>query len=203
MSAKETADAILIVIKKIGKWIVVFAFTLLLIFLVLYAFKKIEDYYQNRPQIVISLKGIELEEKFQDFMFRNAGFVLDPVNSNKASELTYYDNKDKSMFVGISAGKVVRALYKCTDKYEYTNINGITCRSSGDSVFDKYDKVIRVQCLKDKSDINYLNYRIYNADNFGVRYHVFSNEVLAFEIAKPTDLTNLNGFMNKKWTACE
>jgi hypothetical protein len=203
MSAKDTAEAILIVIKRIGKWIAYFAVAIVLIFLVFYAYNKIEEYYQNRPQLVRSIKGIDLDEKFHDFMFRNAGFVLDADRNKKANGVVYYDNKEKSTTVAIEDAKVVRVIYGCTEKFEYTSINGIDCRSSGDSVFVKYDKEIRVQCLKDRADGNFLNYRVYDAIKFGVRYHVVSNEVVAFDIANPAEFNNSEGFMNKKWTACE
>ena len=203
MSSKETAEAILIVIKRLGKWIALFALALVLIFLALYAYNKVDEYYKNRPQLVKSLKGIELGEKFQTFMFRNAGFVLDSDRNKKATDVIYYDNKEKSTAVAIEDNKVVRVLYGCMEKFEYSSVNGIDCRSTGDGVFDKYEKDIRVQCLRDKGDGNYLNYRVYDAVVFGIRYHVVSNEVVAFDIATPVELKNSEGFMNKKWTACE
>jgi hypothetical protein len=203
MSSKETAEAILIVIKRIGKWIAVTVLALLLIFFVIYVYNKVEEYYKNRPQIVGRINGIELGERFQDFMFRNAGFILDADRNKKTTEVVYYDNKEKSTTVGIVGNKVVRVLYGCMEKYEYTSINGIDCHSSGDSVFNKFDKEIRVQCLKDKSDSNYLNYRVYDSIKYGVRYHVVSNEVVALDIANSNEFKNTDGFINEKWSVCE
>lgn len=203
MSSKETAEAILMVIKRIGKWIAVTVLAILLIYLAIYAYNKVEEHYQNRPKITESLNGIELGEKFQDFMFRNAGFILDVDRNKKTSDVVYYDNKEKFLTVKIAGSKVVGVLYACMEKYEYTSINGIDCRSSGDNVFKKFDKEIRVQCLKDKSDNNYLNYRVYDAIKYGVRYHVVSNAVVAFDIANSNDFKDAGGFMNKNWSACE
>lgn len=203
MSSKETAEAILMVIKKIGKWLFFAVLAIALIGLAFYAYGKIEEYYKNRPKVVSSLVGIELGEKFQDFMFRNAGFVIDVDNEKKSIDVVYYRNKEKSTTVAIGNNKVVRVIYGCLEKYDYMSINGIDCRSSGDEIMNKYDKEIRVQCLKDKSDANYLSYRVYDAIEFGIRYHILSNEVLAFDISNQAELGNLDGLMNRKWTACE
>jgi hypothetical protein len=203
MSSKETAEAIFIVLKRVMKWVGALALIFVLIVMSFYGYSELDAYYKNRPQLVKNLKGIELGEKFQTFMFRNAGFVLDSDRNKKATDVIYYDNKEKSTAVAIEDNKVVRVLYGCMEKFEYSSVNGIDCRSTGDGVFDKYEKDIRVQCLRDKGDGNYLNYRVYDAVAFGIRYHVVSNEVVAFDIATPAELKNSEGFMNKKWTACE
>ncbi len=203
MSSKETAEAIIIVLKRLMKWFFAFAVFFLLVIISFYGYSQIDAYYKNRPQIVQSLKGIELGEKFKDFMFRNAGFVLDVDRNKRVADVIYYDNQEKSIAVAIGDNRVVRVLYGCMEKFENTSINGIECRSSGDSVFMKYDKAIRVQCLRDKNDSNYLNYRVYDSVKFGVRYHVVSNEVVAFDVASPSDFEKLEGFMNAKWTECE
>lgn len=203
MSSKETAEAILMVIKRIGKWIAVTALALLLLYLAFYTYNKVEDYYQNRPKIVESLKGIELGEKYSDFMFRNAGFIMDVERNKKNIDVVYYDNKEKSLSIAFADNKVVRVLYQCMDKNEYTSINGIDCRSSGDNVFKKYEKEIRVQCLKDKSNSSHVYYRVYDAINYGVRYHVVSNEVVAIDVNNPNDFKKADGYLNINWTSCE
>jgi hypothetical protein len=200
MSANETAEAILIVLKKIGKWLAVAVAALLLIYLAFYAYVKIEDHYENRPKLITSLNGIELGERFQDFMFRNAGFALD---EDRKTDIVYFRNKEKSTTVAIADNKVARILYACKEEYDYKSVNGIDCRSSGDDVFRKYDKEIRVQCLKDKSDSNYMNYRVYEAIKYGVRYHVVSNEVVAFDVVGSNELENTDGFINKNWSVCQ
>lgn len=203
MSANETAEAILIVLKKIGKWLAVTVAALLLIYLSFYTYVKIEDYYENRPKLITSLNGIELGERFQDFMFRNAGFSLDEDRKTKNNDIAYFKNKEKFTTVAIADNKVSRVIYGCKEEYDYKSVNGINCRSSGDDVFKKYDKEIRVQCLKDKSDSNYMNYRVYEAIKYGVRYHVVSNEVVAFDVVDPNELKNTDGFINKNWSVCE
>ena len=200
MSANETAEAILIVLKKIGKWLAVAVAALLLIYLAFYAYVKIEDHYENRPKLIMSLNGIELGERFQDFMFRNAGFALD---EDRKTDIVYFRNKEKSTTVAIADNKVARILYACKEEYDYKSVNGIDCRSSGDDVFRKYDKEIRVQCLKYKSDSNYMNYRVYEAIKYGVRYHVVSNEVVAFDVVGSNELENTDGFINKNWSVCQ
>jgi hypothetical protein len=203
MSSKETADAILIVIKKVGKWIVIFALILLLIFFALHAQNKIQDYYQNRPQIVGSLKGIELGEKFQDFMFRNEGFILEVEEDKKVDGVRHYRNKEKFLTVRVEDDKVVRVVYACNEKYDSFDLNGIDCGSIGDKVLEKYGRELYVHCLKKKNDDDYLKYRVYDAVKYGVRYHIVSNKVLAFDISNPAMLGNAEGFMMKKlWAPC-
>ncbi len=202
MSSKETAEAILMVIKRLFKWLFFILLATLLVFLAIYAYTKIEEHYKNRPKFVAELKGVHLGEKFQDFMFRNAGFVIDTARK-KTNDVIYYGNNEKSLTVAISDNKVVRVIYGCMDKLEYTSINGIECRSSGDSILSKYDSKVRVQCIKDRSNSDYLIYRVYDAVGFGIRYHVVSNEVMAFDIAAQGELTKLDGFMNTNWTSCE
>ena len=202
MSSKETADAILIVFKKVGKWIVVFSFILLLIFFAIHAQNKIRDYYQNRPQIVDSLKGIELGEKFQDFMFRNEGFVL-KMDEKKSDDVRNYSNKEKSLTVRVEDDKVVRVVYQCNEDYDSFDLNGIDCGSVGDKVLEKYGKELHANCLKEKTNDDYLKYRVYDAVKYGVRYHIISNKVRAFDISNPAVLGNPEGFMMKKfWTSC-
>jgi hypothetical protein len=203
MSSKETAEAILIVIKRIGKWIAATILAILLFYLALYAYNKVEEYYQNRPKIVESLKGIGLGEKYSDFMFRNAGFILDVDRNKRNTDITYYENKEKSLTVAIVDGKVVRILYACNDKSEFISINGINCRSSGDDVFKKFDREILVQCLKDKSNSSHVSYRVYDAINYGVRYHVVSNEVIAIDVNNPNEFKKTDGYLYKNWSSCE
>ncbi len=203
MSTKEAAEAIIIVIKRMGKWILLIFLFLFLVFLVFWAYSKIESYYQNRPQVVGGLKGIALGEKFQDFMFRNSGFVLDGDVNKKIDDVIYYHNKEKSVTVRVDDDKVVRVLYACLEKYDSTEVNGIDCGSLGDKILDNYGKEIQVQCLKQKSDESYLKYRVYDAVKYGIRYHVVSNQVIAFDVSSPAELGNLEGFMRKKWTTCE
>lgn len=203
MSSNETAEAILIVLKKVGKWVAVSALAIFLIFLAFYAYTQIEEHYKNRPQIVKSLKGIELGMKFQEFMFRHEGFVLDEVKNKDVKDITYYKNKEKFTNVGIRDSKVVYVSFSCSEGYEYTSVNGISCDTSGDIVLDKYDNSIRVQCLKNKNDENYLRLRIYDSGKFGIRHYLLSNKVLAFVIANPAELSNSESFINKNWTVCE
>jgi hypothetical protein len=203
MSSNETAEAIIILIKRVGKWILFSALILLLVFIALLTYSKIEDYFKNQPKVISSIKGIELDEKMQDFLFRNSGFALNDDKSNQLENFVYYVNNDKTLYVVINEKKVVRVTYACLKEYDYTSINGIECRSSGDDVLNVYDKKIRVQCLKNKSDENYLSYRVYDANEFGIRYHVISNKVEAFSVTTTDEFKKIDGLMNKNWTNCE
>jgi hypothetical protein len=202
MSSKETAEAILLVIKRIGKWIFLFSLVLFLLGLLFLAYTRIENYYQNLPQVVDKLKGISLGEKFEDFMFRNPGFVAEVERNKKSNDQSFYENKDKSTLVRIKDNKVERILYKCLGENDYTDVNGVRCRASGDDIFIKHEKKVTVKCLRDKSSADYLRYRVYDVFEFGIRYHVVGNEIVAFDVANSVELNNLESSMNSNWASC-
>lgn len=200
MSAKETAEAILIVLKKIGKWILILVLIVSFLVSLFIAYVKLNEYLENRPKVINQLKDINLGEKFSDFMFKNPGFIqIKDVENSEANEENY-ENKNSSLTVAFIDKLVTQVTYICKSSYEYTSINGIVCGSSGDLILDKYGKDVRVQCLKDKSDKNYTSYRVYDVVKYGIRQHVVSNVVQAFMIASPKDL---EGYTGINWTSCE
>jgi len=77
MEKNERAEAILIVIKRISKWILLSVLGLatlaLFVGLGIYMYKEWED----RPKVVLELKGIAIGEKLNDVLFRNPGLKLD------------------------------------------------------------------------------------------------------------------------------
>ena len=164
---------------------------------------KIEDHYQNRLQRVEGIKGIKLGERFEDVMFRNAGFILDLEKDNKSDAMSYYVNSEKSLRVVFVDNKVIRISYNCLEQNDYTSVNGVTCASSGDNVLDRYEKEILIQCRKDKNDENFLIHRVYDAGKFNVRYHLLSNEVAGFVIAISSGVGKSDGFGSSKWKPCE
>ncbi len=192
MKSNETAEAVLIVLKTIGKWFLIAALILLVLFSIFFAFVKINDYIQSRPHVVGELLKIKLDEKLNDVLFKTEGLELVKEDLNAKKEVTRYSNKDSSIAIDIELGRVSGIFYKCNNNY--MEVNNIFCNDSGEMVLKKYDDV-RVLCSKDQ-----IKYRVYDAVNYGVRYYVHSNKVAGFYVSKPSYLETLVGI---NWIQCE
>jgi hypothetical protein len=199
MSANETAEAIWIVIKRLFKWIFFIALLCFLGLLVAVLYPEVKQYFENRPKVINEIQGISLGEKYSDFMFRNSGFVAMKPESKRADGETHYENKSLSLRVGFKDSLIVNITYICKDTYEYTSVSGIKCNSRGDAIFEKYGKDVRVLCLKDKTDNLYQSYRVYDVVKYGLRHHVFSNVVKAFDVNTLSRISD-NG---ANWTTCD
>lgn len=186
MSANETAEAILIVIKRVGKWILfgLLAIVLLIALVIGYDFAK--SAYDNRLQLISEVDGIKLGDKFSDFMFRNPDFKAS-TNAHKSKvRADDYSNEKTSFHVNVTDDKVSMITYVCKKDLNFVHINGLSCQDNGDLVLSKYGKDIRILCLKDKNDEYHNSYRIYDAVKYGVRHHVVSNAILGFTIMGPS-----------------
>lgn len=200
MSSNQTAEAFIIVLKRLGKW---FFFVLLMIFLLIFsyiAYEKINQHIDDKPKVINEIKDIKLGEKFSDFMFKNPGFSLENNTSKKIANEKIYRNSDKTIDVEFNGELITEITYLCKESIEYTSVNGVFCNGLGDAVLQKYGKDVLVQCLKDKSDKAFLSYRVYDVSKFGVRHHVISNQVKAFTIVSPDELVNRTGV---NWNPCE
>jgi len=195
MKSNETAEAVLIVLKTIGKWFLIATLILLALFSIFYAFVKINDYIESRPHVVNEFLKIKLDEKLNDVLFRIEGLKLDEeaLKANKESA-TKYHNKDSGISIDIESGRVSGIVYKCRDKSDYMNVNNIFCSDLGEKVLEKYDGV-RILCNKELIEM-----RVYDAVNYGVRYYLVSNKVAAFYVSKPSFLETLVGI---NWHQCE
>ena len=195
MKNNETAEAILLVLKTIGKWFVIAMLVLLAIFLVIYVYVKIDDYIASRPRVVSEFLNIKLEEKLNDVLFRVEGLELDKEElKGKDESTTRYTNKNSGVAVDAKLGRVSGIVYKCKDDADYMVVNDIFCNDLGDKVLKKYDDV-RILCRKES-----IKFRVYDAVKYGVRYYVVSNKVAAFYVTKPSYLETLVGI---NWDKCE
>ncbi len=201
MNANELAEAILIVIRKIGKWIFIAASICLVLFLSFLGYVYIDSYYQNRPKLIEQLGGVALGDSLSDFVFKNPGYVLEkPEEKTSPGEKELvYTNKETLTTVTIEKNKISMVVYVCKNEGEYTVINGVSCGESSEAILEKYGSDARAQCLKDKNDKSYSSYRVYDAPKFGVRHHVFSNKVGAFQIMPPAELIEATGV---SWGPC-
>jgi len=195
MKSNETAEAVLIVLKTIGKWFLIAALILLALFSIFYALVKINDYIESRPHVVDEFLKIKLDEKLNDVLFRIEGLKLDEeALKAKKESVTRYHNKDSGISIDVESGRVSVIVYKCRDNSDYMNVNNIFCNDLGEKVLEKYDKV-RILCSKELIEM-----RVYDAVNYGVRYYLISNKIVAFYVSKPSYLETLVGI---NWHQCE
>lgn len=202
MSANETAEAILIVLKRISKWMFLAALVIALLFGALIGYEKSKQYYDEMPKLIDQLMDVKIGMKFEDLMFRHPGFVLE-IDSKGKENIESYANEKSSLYVKLIDKKVARVMYACKGEFDVNGAAGILCGSKGDLIFERYGKSVRVQCLKDKSDKQYLIYRVYDIPEYGMRYHVVANEVVGFDVSITKSLYDENSFVNAAWASCQ
>jgi hypothetical protein len=247
MSAQETAEALLIVIKRIAKWFFFGALAIAAIVASPFGGRLLLDEYEARPQLVTSIGNVALGDRLADVLFREPDFVqeidyealakkhggvttvpagTDPPafdfksylaesairfrevsaflssdgDDSSVSRLAY-ESKISSRWIKINdAGQVVRIGYICKDSSQRMGIGGVPCDGRGEHILSRFEGAVKVQCIRDKSDPNQIRYRVYDVERFGVRFHLVSNRVAAFEIMAPAMLAAATGV---KWGACE
>lgn len=202
MSANETAEAILIVLRRIFKWIFLVVLAVALFFAALIGYEKAKQYYEQMPKLIDQLMDVKIGMKFEDLMFRHPGFVLEKDSKSKPN-IEAYANEKSSLYVNLIDKKVARVMYACKGEFDINEVSGVFCGSKGDLIFERYRKSVRVQCLKDKNDKQYLTYRVYDIPEYGMRYHVVANEVVVFDVSDPKSLNEENSFVNAAWATCQ
>jgi hypothetical protein len=199
MSANETAEAILIVIKRLAKWLLYGVLIIAFLIGVFIAFLEIQSHLKGQPKFVSSLKDLELDEKFSDVLFKTPGLALLKEPSIREWGEAYRD-KDRSVDVWVKSGRVSAIGYYCKTESEYTSVNGVLCAASGDSILEKYGKHLRVQCLLNKSDPESASLRVYDVPKFGIRHYLVSNKVVVFVAMSTKQLEEATG---KAWGPCD
>ena len=166
MSSKDSADAFLMVIKKIIKW-VIFGFISFIAFIFLFIYSM--NYYsewQNRAKLVTNLSGISLDESLSDVLFKNDNFKKIPFQN---SQLIVYGNERLS--VVFEQGKVQEINYQCGDNvFLNDGLNQISCGYSSESIKEKYGSNIEIYCLPENS-------RVYFSPKYNAIYYLKSNKV--------------------------
>jgi hypothetical protein len=183
------------------KFIAISISLIILISLIGFSYEKITTHLKNEPKVMTEFVNIKLNQSFEDFMFRNPGFTIDKSTDNKENEnetdyIRKIDSPTQYTSITIRDNKVLRIFYQCQDSYDQTSINGIDCYASGDMILNKFNDLVNVQCLKDKTNEMYFSLRVYDVEKYGVRYHLVSNKVLAFSIYPS------NEFKKFRWTKC-
>jgi hypothetical protein len=195
MNAKsnEIAEAILIVLKTIGKWILYALLAVLGLGLIFYVYLKVESYIENQPKVISSLQNVSIGEKLNDVLFKIDGLVQSDKELSNKEEIRYYNN-NTGIGVDFTSGYVTGVLYGCRSDTDYFRVNRIRCNDTGESILEIY-KDLRIVCDKEIA-----NLRAYDAVDFGVRYYLVSNKVVAFRISNPSDL---KASIGEDWKSCD
>lgn len=222
MSAHETAEAILLVIKRIAKWLFFGVLLITAVIASLYGGKILLDKYEDRPRLVTSIGNVTLGDKLSDVLFRQPDFKQDidyealakqyggvAADSSKPRDWSKFSAEDikalyrsnnSSRLIAIEGGHVERIGYSCNERSDYTSIGGIECGASGEVIFNRFKNAVKVQCLRDKSDPDHFRYRAYDVANFGVRYVLESNRVYQFVVMPTSIIATATGV---SWGNCE
>ena len=205
MSANETAEAILIVIKRLAKWaaygvlgiVGVGAFIAVSVWgYGRYSKISIEQF---RPQVVSSLKGIGIGDRWSDVVFRHGEFLVQKkAKVRKYEDEVDYLNKEKNILVSVRNGLVFSVMYECGADRGSTDLNGVHCGDSGDDILKQFGSKVRVLCGTDDESKMYM--RVYDVVEFGTRFQLIINKVAALIVADKEELRSWVGF---NWDLCK
>lgn len=206
MSAEETAEAIILVIKRLAKWVAYGVLGIVgvgaFIAVSVWGYERYSkiSIEQFRPQVVSSLKGIGIGDRWSDVVFRHGEFFV----QEKAKVRVYEDgvdylNKEKNIFVTVRNGVVFTVAYGCQEDRGSTDLNGVHCGASGDDILKQFGSKVRVLC-RTTDDETKMYARVYDVVEFGTRYHLYTNKVDALIVADKEELRAMVGF---NWDLCK
>ena len=158
--------------------------------------------WQERPQVVTSLEGVVLGEKLSDAVFRYGEFKeKTPEDRQKGGSDgdKRYHNDEKRIMVDVRDGRIESIIYSCNSASDYTTTGGITCGRSGEEIFSRFGGDVRVQCPTKMDDATDKLIRVYDVPNFGVRYFLHKDTVIAFFVMDKKSLINATGI---NWRPC-
>jgi hypothetical protein len=178
MDSKEKAEVIIIVIKRIAKWILYALGATVLLALVLYGYLTYTSYISNKPKLITGINGIELGNKVSDVLFRETGFKKTILSKKDLFGDVLYENLETSTSFRVMDNIVVAVYQLCKVESEYTSLNDISCLSSnGYSISDKYGNDLLIKCSTDKTYAHYIEHRNYIVPKYGIKYILLSNKV--------------------------
>lgn len=191
MQNNQVAEGILIVLKTIGRWIVIAALIFVAMVISFYAYIKIIEHNQNKPKLVNSLGHMTLGESLNDVLFKVEGLIKSESTHEDENKARYF-NDQTGFGVEVTSAIVTSILYRCKADLDYFNVNGIFCNDTSDLIAKKYNE-LRILC-----DEDIVTFRAYDAINYGLRYYLISNKVIAFRIFEPSVLKS----KNVNWKSC-
>jgi hypothetical protein len=169
----KTAEAILIVLKRIILWALLgFVGLILLFFIFIYSFRINFDDYKSL-KVITELNGINLDETLSDFLFKNEGY--------KKSEFVfldsdYYENERNSVSF------IHQKVRSITDNCESVRVNelgtnGVVCEDSSEKILSKYKDKVKILCGNDNS-------RLFLSTEHNVAYILKRNKVVQVQVEK-------------------
>ena len=204
MSANETAEAILIVIKRLAKWAAYGVLGIVgvgaFIAVSVWGYER----YSKVPTEKVEwekfyLKGIKIGDRWSDVVFRHGEFsVQKKSNIRKYEDEVEYLNKEKNILVSLRSGVVFHVMYSCEADMGSTDLNGVHCGDSGDDILKQFGSKVRVLCGTDDESKMYM--RVYDVVEFGTRFHLHTNKVWALSVADKEELRAMVGF---NWDLCK
>lgn len=162
-----------------------------------FAYISIADYFSNRPKLITQLDGISLNDRLRDVVFKKGEFQPSPDLNDK--RLLF--NSDQSIRLEIEDNTVVGIAHFCKESFDMTRVNGIYCGATGDQIIENFGKKVRHLCAPANDDVGkFANLlRAYDVPQYGVRYLLLQNEVIAILIATEE---GLNNYKPDQWEPC-
>lgn len=155
-------------------------------------------WWDARPLLITQLVGVSIGEKLTDVFFKHGDFKRESKADPNDKSREDYENTDKHIFLTVKDGTVRTVLYDCQEP-DYKSMNGIACGDSGETIKEKFGERVRILCGKEKTD-NGKFVRVYDVVDYGTRYFLHMNKVVALLIATPKDLQS---FVGLNWDKCE
>ncbi len=170
---------------------------LLLSAIIYFGVQKIIEHEEKKPKIVSEIKGVKIKEKLADALFKNEGYSLYKTE-DREEEIIYKNDEMRMQFI-VKDGLVSRVFFLCLKSDTRTTIEGIRCGDSGEEIFEKYGKEVKVLC-RSRDDEFKEKLRLYDVEKYGIRFGLEHNKVNAFIVAEPY---NLFEEASKNWKKCE
>lgn len=166
--------------------------------LLVLAFKGYED-WTKRPQIINSIGGVELGERFSDVEFKNGVFNESKHQSSEADQGRWFTQQGGRIAVRVTNDAVSAIGYVCSSDLDYTTVNGIGCGFSGDGILGTFESLVTVLCQQEAAS-KAPSYRRYDVPKYGTIYHLQQNRVIGFLVVRPSEFGSLTG---GSWGSCK
>jgi hypothetical protein len=133
-----------------------------------------------------------------DIYFKDWKVALESARKRPKNTIDgFYRNDPQNINLNIINNKIDFITQNCSQDYDYTTVNNIGCKDTGDEILKKFDSDVRVLCDRENADNTR---RVYDVVNYGVRYFLSQNVVYGFGIAEPKTLESYIGI---NWVKCD
>lgn len=158
----------------------------------------------DKPKLITSYDGISLGDTLADVEFKKgkvktyAEIFPKDKRISDSNEL-YLVNKTFGFYTDIKGNTVTGIIKTCGDATNLTtNINGIYCSDSGETIIERFKKDVVVKC-KVNPDKSESPTRSYDVSKYGIEYLLSKNSVEAFKVFPPSIISS----ESKDWEICK